>query len=304
MAIKALQEEPKKCMYALDDFNDEDRKVTCDGCKEDCKYAKLNTMLDDALTKETKESRNERLDKKDYRERYKRIAQSESFKKAHEGISIGDTVPVEGEISEEPTIPDIVDEHFYEMLGEEPVSDDNNLRKASEEYLKVLSETPYNNTPITNAQTIVRELITFLDNPSKYNPNHIEEYVSEDLDEAAEMFIDSLIPTEVDTVTPFAAEYVIGLLNKAIEFGANWQKENLWKPADGDDLPVIDREVIALLYHCQVVFAHRPPEYWDGKDIVTDKVTRNYPKTYDKGGWNIPDVKWWLDIELPKEIEL
>ena len=25
---------------------------------------------------------------------------------------------------EEPTIPDIVDEHFYEMLGEEPVSDD------------------------------------------------------------------------------------------------------------------------------------------------------------------------------------
>lgn len=29
--------------------------------------------------------------------------------------------------------------------------------------------------------------------------------------------------------------------------GAQWQKENLWKPADGDDLPEIDREVIALL---------------------------------------------------------
>ena len=28
------------------------------------------------------------------------------------------------------------------------------------------------------------------------------------------------------------------------------------------------------------------------------------PKTYDKGGWNIPDVKYWLDVELPKEIEL
>ena len=115
--IDSMQEEPKKCMYALDDFNDEDRKVTCDGCEEDCKYAKLNTMLDDALTNEIKESWNERLDKKDYRERYKRIAQSESFRKMHEGISIGDTVPVEGEISEEPTIPDIVDEHFYEMLG-------------------------------------------------------------------------------------------------------------------------------------------------------------------------------------------
>ncbi len=79
---------------------------------------------------------------------------------------------------------------------------------------------------------------------------------------------------------------------------------SIWKPADGDDLPEIDREVIAILDNGKVVFAHRPPEYWDGKDIVTGKVTRNYPKTYDKGGWNIPNVKWWLDVELPKEIEL
>ena len=76
------------------------------------------------------------------------------------------------------------------------------------------------------------------------------------------------------------------------------------KPADGDDLPEIDREVIALLDNGKVVFAHRPPEYWDGKDIVTGKVTRHYPKTYDKGGWNIPNVKYWLDIELPKEMGL
>jgi hypothetical protein len=34
--IDSMQEEPKKCMYALDDFNDEDRKVTCDGCEEEC----------------------------------------------------------------------------------------------------------------------------------------------------------------------------------------------------------------------------------------------------------------------------
>lgn len=80
---------------------------------------------------------------------------------------------------------------------------------------------------------------------------------------------------------------------------AKWQKEHLWKPAYGDDLPEIDREVIALLDNGKVVFAHRPPEYWDGKDIVTDKVTRNYPKTYGKGGWNIPDVKWWMDCLLP-----
>jgi hypothetical protein len=71
------------------------------------------------------------------------------------------------------------------------------------------------------------------------------------------------------------------------------------KPADGEDLPEIDREVIALLDDGKVVFAHRPPEYWDGKNIDTGKVTRNYPKTYDKGGWNIPNVKYWLDCSMP-----
>ena len=75
--------------------------------------------------------------------------------------------------------------------------------------------------------------------------------------------------------------------------------KELWKSAEGSDLPIFDREVIAILDNGKVVFAHRPPEYWDGKNIVTGKVTRNYPKTYDKGGWNIPNIKWWLDCSLP-----
>ena len=74
-----------------------------------------------------------------------------------------------------------------------------------------------------------------------------------------------------------------------------------WIDAQGDDLPKYDREVIAILDNGEVVFAHRPSEYWDGKDVVTGKVTRYYPKTYDKGGWNIPNVRYWLDVELPKE---
>ena len=86
--------------------------------------------------------------------------------------------------------------------------------------------------------------------------------------------------------------------------GAKWKAENLWKPAEGDDLPEIDREVIAILDNCKVVFAHRPPEYWDGKNIDTGKVTRYYPKTYGDGGWNIPNIVYWLDVELPKEIGL
>lgn len=100
---------------------------------------------------------------------------------------------------------------------------------------------------------------------------------------------------------------------------AEWILNNLWKPADGNDLPEIDREVIALVglegffeippdepvkLSYKVVFAHRPPEYWNGKNILTGEVTRHYTKRYDKGGWNIPNVKYWLDVELPKEMGL
>ena len=95
---------------------------------------------------------------------------------------------------------------------------------------------------------------------------------------------------------------------RAVELGRN----NLWKPADGDDLPKIDREVVALrglkdptatdcLCGYEIVFAHRPnPDEWDGRSILTGEVDHYTPKTYDKGGWNIPDVKWWLDLDLPK----
>ena len=77
-----------------------------------------------------------------------------------------------------------------------------------------------------------------------------------------------------------------------------------WKPAEGKDLPEIDREVVALVKeneYYKVVFAHRPPKHWDGKNILTGEVTRNYPKRYDKGNWNQPNVKWWLDLPLPEE---
>lgn len=76
---------------------------------------------------------------------------------------------------------------------------------------------------------------------------------------------------------------------------------NLWKPADDRELPEINREVIVLLNNNKVCYAHRPPEYWDGKNIATGEVIRRYPVRYDGGGWNIPDVKWWLDLDLPKE---
>lgn len=91
-----------------------------------------------------------------------------------------------------------------------------------------------------------------------------------------------------------------------------------WKDAQGDDLPEYDREVIVLIkYNTQrnihdeeyptyrVGFGHRPnPNGWDGKSVTTGKVEHYTPKLYDKGGWNIPNIVYWLDAELPKEIEL
>ena len=95
---------------------------------------------------------------------------------------------------------------------------------------------------------------------------------------------------------------------RAVELGGN----NLWKPADGDDLPKIDREVVALrglkdptATDCpcgyEIVFAHRPnPDGWDGKNLLTEETEHFTPKTYDAGGWNQPYIMWWLDLDLPK----
>jgi len=91
---------------------------------------------------------------------------------------------------------------------------------------------------------------------------------------------------------------------RAVELGRN----DLWKSADGDVLPEIDREVVVFTQNfpndagiMKVAIAHRPnPNGWDGRNILTGEVDHYTPKTYDNGGWNIPDVKWWLDLDLPK----
>jgi len=93
----------------------------------------------------------------------------------------------------------------------------------------------------------------------------------------------------------------------AVRLGAKWQKEHLWKPADGEDLPEIDREVIVLVQefpddkdHLRVAFAHRPSRYtkvWNS-DLGEKQIVEI--ERYDKGGWNIPNVKYWLDCSMPK----
>ena len=110
-------------------------------------------------------------------------------------------------------------------------------------------------------------------------------------------FIDILETKEVDE--EYNGKAMLHILEKGVKQGRREILNNLWKPADGDDLPEVDREVIVLLSNNKVCYAHRPPESWDGKNIATGEVIRRYPVRYDGGGWNIPDVKWWLDLELP-----
>jgi hypothetical protein len=154
-----------------------------------------------------------------------------------------------------------------------------------------------------------------------------EEPVSEDLEEEMDSFFESMPVQEYENI------FEDTFKNIARHF-ANWQKQqdqstielaedhamfagmekmkeemmkNIWKPADGDDLPEIDREVVVFTKDfpndagiMAVAIGHRPnPEGWDGKSLSTGKVEHYMPQCYDKGGWNIPNVKYWLDTDLP-----
>lgn len=87
--------------------------------------------------------------------------------------------------------------------------------------------------------------------------------------------------------------------------GAEWNCNHALKDAQGKYLPEIGREVIAFIqdqddaWITKVVFAHRPDtKGWYGKSISTGVVEHYTPKTYGNGGWNIPNVKYWLDYDI------
>lgn len=160
------------------------------------------------------------------------------------------------------------------------------------EKIKVLADAMYNRMQNLTTDTSGIRKAMYDYHQFIINEYYKEEPVSKDLEEAANTYIGHA--PEVDECSSVYGK------RQAFKAGAQWQKEHPWKPADGDDLPEIDREVIALLSNGTVVYAHRPQEYWDGRNIATGKVTRHYPKRHGKGGWNIPDVKFWLDCELPK----
>ena len=110
-------------------------------------------------------------------------------------------------------------------------------------------------------------------------------------------YISSQLTSEHLTVEDIKHAFMSG----AFEMGQLINNSTLWKAGDGPELPDIDREVIVLTKDNKVAFAHRPPEYWDGKDIHTGKVRRCYLQRYGIGQWNIPDIAFWLNYHLPSE---
>ena len=52
-----MQEEPiseKKCMYSKDNYTDEDRKILCEGCEEECEFNKKEEPINDSFETEVK----------------------------------------------------------------------------------------------------------------------------------------------------------------------------------------------------------------------------------------------------------
>ncbi len=71
-----------------------------------------------------------------------------------------------------------------------------------------------------------------------------------------------------------------------------------WKIAD-DELPKINREVIVLTSDGTLAYAHRPQESFKGRTIASGIDEIITPTRYGRGQWNIPNVLFWLDIEIP-----
>ena len=65
--LDSMQKEPKECMYSKDNFTDEDRKVLCDGCEEECEFNKKEELVNEELYTVAKEYANNITDKIGYR---------------------------------------------------------------------------------------------------------------------------------------------------------------------------------------------------------------------------------------------
>jgi len=223
---------------------------------------------------------------------------------------------------------------------EEPVSED--LEEAARDILNtyepIFSSSTSNGEPIEYYSP--GQMRTIFMKGSYWQKEHcLKGLMNSDLETAANKYAIQIYNMFIRDETTLNDKEGDEILSEAFIAGAKWQEEqdqstielaedhamlagmekmkeemmaNIWRPADGVDLPEYEREVVVFTQNfpddagiMSVAIGHRPNPYgWDGKSLSTGKVEHYTPKTYGKGGWNIPDIVYWLDIELPKEIEL
>ena len=178
------------------------------------------------------------------------------------------------------------------------MSDKQKIRTEVERRIKSLETNIGYGIGVDSQIDAYESLLSFIDslpeeklsNVERIGKDYEEWSVSEDLEEAAVEAFKKIVDSDKNNFL------------EIFNAGAKWQRKSLWKPTAGDDLPIFDREVIALLNNGKVVFAHRPYKgKYIGKNLTTGNIETFENKTYDEGGWNQPNVKWWLDIDLPKE---
>jgi len=51
--IRECKKEPKECMYSKDNYTDEDRKILCEGCEEECGFNKKEEPVSEDLEEVT-----------------------------------------------------------------------------------------------------------------------------------------------------------------------------------------------------------------------------------------------------------
>ena len=81
--------------------------------------------------------------------------------------------------------------------------------------------------------------------------------------------------------------------------GAKWADNHpQWHDAQGDIVPEYGKEVIVIGRDGKVFYGHRP----DPKEVTMVEGKPYHAKTYDKNGWNWPNIALWLDVEVPDEL--
>ena len=133
---------------------------------------------------------------------------------------------------------------WLEKQGEQKQPTKYTLEQAAYIFLDALSDTPYNNKPVTDAQVITRELLKFLSDVYSYNPNAINEQKPTDTVDPKFKAGDWIITNKnhiwyVDE-TPETISYLYRLINQygkveVAEFEVVDKKARLWTIQDAKD---------------------------------------------------------------------